>query len=135
MPAPTPIARALVFASLAAMALSAAGEEVLRVPFLPEDQILHKVPPDYPAAALRNRIQGAVRFTASIGKDGRIESLRSVDGHPLLVRAARKAAEQWIYRPTLFHGQPVRVITTIVVAFQLKGPRLATPKPADERSN
>ena len=95
------------------------GEPVLRTPSLPESQLLHKVEPEYPAAALQRRIQGTVRFTATIGKDGHIERLRLISGHPLLVRAARVAAEQWIYRPTLSGGKPIRVITTIDIHFQL----------------
>jgi len=84
-----------------------------------EWKLLHKVDPEYPSAALRGRIQGIVRFTAIIGKDGHIERLRLISGHPLLVRAARKAAEQWVYRPTLLSDKPVRVITEIYVYFQL----------------
>jgi protein TonB len=60
-----------------------------------------------------------VEFTAAISKDGRIEKLQLVRGHPLLVPAARQAVEQWRYRPTLLNGEPVEVITDIVVNFTL----------------
>jgi protein TonB len=86
---------------------------------MPEWQLLHQVDPEYPSAALAHRIQGTVRFSAIIAKDGHIEALRLISGHPLLVRAARKAAQQWIYGPTLFGDKPVRVITTIDVQFRL----------------
>jgi protein TonB len=42
-----------------------------------------------------------------------------VRGHPLLVQAARDAVLQWKYRPTLLNGQPVEVITDIIVNFTL----------------
>jgi TonB family protein len=100
-------------------ASQAAEEEVLRAPPMPEWKLLYKVDPEYPPAALRHRIQGAVRFEAVIGKDGHIERLRLISGHPLLVRAAREAAQQWIYRPTLLQGKPGRVVTEIEVQFQL----------------
>lgn len=95
------------------------GEPVLRTPSMPDWQLRYKVDPEYPAAAVERRIQGIVRFTATIGKDGQIERLRLISGHPLLVRAARVAAEQWIYRPTLSGGKPIRVITTVDIHFQL----------------
>jgi protein TonB len=35
------------------------------------------------------------------------------------VNAAREAVLQWKYRPTLLNGQPVEVITDIIVNFTL----------------
>jgi protein TonB len=80
---------------------------------------VYKIDPEYPPAALRFRIQGTVRFEALIAEDGHIARLRLVSGHPLLVRAAREAAQKWIFRPTLRRGKPVRVITEFDVEFQL----------------
>jgi protein TonB len=42
-----------------------------------------------------------------------------VRGHPLLVNAAKEAVLQWRYKPTLLNGQPVQVITDIIVNFTL----------------
>jgi protein TonB len=84
-----------------------------------EANIIHKVQPVYPALARSARIQGNVEFTATISKDGAIENLQLIHGHPLLVNAAREAVLQWRYRPTLLNGQPVEVVTTIVVRFML----------------
>jgi protein TonB len=42
-----------------------------------------------------------------------------VRGHPLLVNAAKQAVEQWRYKPTMLNGEPVDVITDIVVNFTL----------------
>ena len=103
---------------LAGLVFAEEDEPVLRAPSL-ESQLLHTVEPEYPSAALQRRIQVTVRFNAIVGKDGRVEALRLVSGHPLLVRAAREAARQWIYRPSLLDGKPVRVITQIDVVFQL----------------
>jgi TonB family protein len=97
----------------------ASDEQVLRAHFMPEWKLLHEVEPEYPSIALERRIQGTVRFTATLGTDGHIESLRLISAHPLLVPAARKAAQQWIYGPTLLGDKPVRVITTIDVQFRL----------------
>ena len=94
-------------------------DNTIRVPSMPEWKLLRRVAPVYPAAARAAHIQGTVRFTAVIGKDGRIESLRLINGHPLLVAAARDAVQRWVYRPTERAGRPVRVITVIDVGFWL----------------
>jgi protein TonB len=64
-------------------------------------------------------VQGVVEFTAVISKRGTIDNLQLVSGHPLLVAAAREAILQWRYKPTLLNGEPVEVITNIVVNFTL----------------
>lgn len=81
--------------------------------------LVRRVQPVYPELAKTARVQGSVEFTATISKDGNIENLTLVRGHPLLVKAAQDAVMQWKYRPTLLNGQPVEVITDIVVNFKL----------------
>jgi protein TonB len=75
--------------------------------------------PVYPPLARQARIQGTVRLTAVIAKDGTIQELQVVNGHPLLVPAALEAVKQWVYQPTLLNGEPVEVITQIDVNFTL----------------
>jgi protein TonB len=82
-------------------------------------QLIWKVQPDYPQLARASRIEGVVEFTATIGKTGSIEHLQVVRGHPLLVKAAEDAILRWKYKPTLLDGEPVEVITDIVVNFKL----------------
>jgi len=81
--------------------------------------LITKVTPVYPQEAKDARIQGTVRLTALIGKDGRILNLQLVSGHPLLVPSAQEAVRQWVYRPTLLNGQPVEVVTQIDVNYTL----------------
>jgi tetratricopeptide (TPR) repeat protein len=76
--------------------------------------LVRKTQPQRPADV---QVAGDVRFTAIIGRDGTIQNLELISGHPLLVEAARKAAETWLYRPTLLNGTPVEVVTTITVSF------------------
>ena len=83
--------------------------------------LIRKITPVYPPLAKQARIQGVVRFTAIIGKDGTIQNLQLVSGHPLLVEAARQAVSQWQYKPTLLNGEPVEVVTQIDVNFTLSG--------------
>jgi len=81
--------------------------------------LIRKVAPPYPVMAKTARIQGAVVFNAIISKDGSVQSLMLVSGHPLLVPAATEAVKQWLYKPTLLNGDPVDVITQITVNFTL----------------
>jgi TonB family protein len=92
------------------------GEPLLRARSM---EPLYRVDPEYPPVALRQGIQGTVRFEARIGEDGHVTHLRLISGHPLLVRAAREAARKWIYHPSILHGKPVGVVTTIDVDFRL----------------
>jgi protein TonB len=75
--------------------------------------------PLYPPLAKQARIQGIVELNAVIGKDGTVQNLSVVKGHPLLVQAALDAVKQWRYKPTLLNGEPVEVQTTIDVNFTL----------------
>ena len=75
--------------------------------------------PNYPPLARQARIQGTVRLEAVISKEGVIENLEVISGHPLLIQAALDAVRRWRYQPTLLNGVPVEVITTIDVNFTL----------------
>ena len=81
--------------------------------------LLRRVEPAYPVIAREARIQGNVVLKAIIDKEGSIQDLQLVTGHPMLVPAAIQAVKQWRYRPYLLNGQPVEVETTITVIFAL----------------
>src|SRR5215510_1600412 len=81
--------------------------------------LINKVNPSYPPLARQTRISGTVRLHAIISKDGSVQQLEVLSGHPLLVQAALDAVRQWRYRPTLLNGEPVEVDTTIDVIFSL----------------
>lgn len=81
--------------------------------------LLRQVKPQYPPLARQARIQGTVVLQAMIGKDGTLQELRVVSGHPMLTAAAIDAVQHWLYRPYLLNGQPVAVDTQINVNFTL----------------
>ncbi|MBI4910339.1 MAG: energy transducer TonB [Acidobacteria bacterium] len=82
-------------------------------------KLVRQPKPVYPPLAKQARIQGTVRFTAIIGKDGTIQNLQLISGHPLLVPSATEAVKQWVYQPTLLNNEPVEVVTQIDVNFTL----------------
>jgi len=82
--------------------------------------LIHKVEPVYPPLAAQNGIEGTVRFTVIIDKEGHVSNVQLVTGHPVLVEAARNAVMQWMYKPTLLNGLPVEVVTQVDVSFKLQ---------------
>ena len=83
--------------------------------------LIRQVRPVYPPLARQARIQGTVKLTAIIARNGTIQKLEVLSGHPLLIPSALQAVKQWRYKPTLLNGQPVEVVTQVDVNFTLTG--------------
>jgi protein TonB len=81
--------------------------------------LVKRVAPVYPALARSARVQGTVRFTALIAKDGTVQNLQLISGPPMLIQAATEAVKKWVYRPALLNGEPVEITTQIEVNFTL----------------
>ena len=84
-----------------------------------EAKLLNRVIPVYPPLAKATRTQGLVQLVGVIGRDGTVQRLEVVSGHPMLAKAALEAVRQWLYRPTLLNGEPTEVIAPIEVRFIL----------------
>jgi periplasmic protein TonB len=85
---------------------------------LTEAQLVNRVEPVYPRIAVVSNIQGQVKLHAIIARDGSIQSLNAISGHPMLVSAAIDAVRQWRYRPYILNGEAVEVETLITVNFR-----------------
>lgn len=96
-------------------------QKPVRVSVMMDGLLIHRVQPDYPWPAKQTRVQGTVEIAALISKEGTIENLRVVSGHPMLIRAALDAVKQWRYRPYILNGDPIEVETKITVNFSLAG--------------
>ncbi len=88
--------------------------------------VLKKVPPIYPEAARKARVQGTVVVKVRLTKGGDVENIEMLSGHPMLVPAAIEAVKQWKYKPYLLNGDPIAVETQVTVNFTL------SDKPAAE---
>ena len=84
---------------------------------------LRTPPPAYPVIAQRARVFGLVRLEAVIATDGRVASVRVLQGHALLVPAAVEAVRAWLYTPPLLNGDPIELVMQVDVTFRL-GDRL-----------
>jgi protein TonB len=92
---------------------------VVRLSHMSEGMLIHRVEPQYPALAKTAHIQGSVILAALIGRDGTIQNLQVVSGHPLLAPAAINAVREWRYQPYILNEVPVEVETRITVNFIL----------------
>jgi TonB family protein len=82
-------------------------------------QILTRVQPAYPPAAKLARISGEVKVEAVIDEEGKVIYARATSGHPLLRDSAEVAARQWRFSPTTIDGKAVKVLSAIVLRFNL----------------
>ena len=80
---------------------------------------LHTPLPEYPALARQSRVSGVVFLEAIIATDGRIRSLRLIQGHALLSEAAMTAVRSWRYTPPTLNGEPIEILMRLDVNFQL----------------
>jgi hypothetical protein len=108
---------------LVALALSAAVSAQKACTVSPEEaasHLIHKVDPVYPPFAKAAGIEGVVHIGVGICASGYIcEINRLPSGPPSLTQAAKDALDQYVYRPFEEAGHPVKVTTTVDVAFQL----------------
>jgi protein TonB len=82
-------------------------------------RLLRHVDPSYPPDALQQRIDGTVRLRATIGADGKVQSVEPVSGPPLLIGAAVIAVGEWRYGPTILDGQHIQTRADIKLVFRL----------------
>ena len=74
--------------------------------------LLRKVQPNYPPLAKAARIQGHVLLQAEISKDGTIQNLKLISGHPMLAPAAIERFESLEQLRALWHGYRICVAIT-----------------------
>jgi len=86
-----------------------------------EGNLIYRLQPEYPTLARQARVQGTVVLRAVISREGTIENLQVLSGHPLLVKSAMEAVRQWRYRPYVLNGEAVEVETQVTVNFVLSG--------------
>jgi TonB family protein len=79
--------------------------------------LMHQVKPLYSSQAKAAQIVGNVIMSVSIDRNGWVEDVMVVQGHPLLIQSAVNAVRQWRYVPTVFLGTMVPTKTTVVLSF------------------
>jgi len=80
--------------------------------------LIKSIKPDYPPLAARAGIQGDVVMKARVDKDGNVEDVIYVSGHPMLAPSAVRAVKQWKYKPYVADGKPQPFETQITMNFK-----------------
>ena len=84
-------------------------------------KLVKHVSPIYAVDVQQEGVEGTVLLEAVISKEGEPIGLKPINTvvDRRLVTAAIESVSQWRYQPMLLNGQPIEVVTTISVAFQL----------------
>ena len=102
---------------------AAAPVEPIRVGgVVKEPRPIKMIPPVYPPLASKARVSGTVVLEATLTTENRVEEIKVISGHPLLVDAAIQCVKKWEYEPSFLNGTPIPVILTAKVHFQQASP-------------
>jgi TonB family protein len=71
---------------------------------------VHRVDPVFPAGQ-----RGSVILEITIGRDGRVEAVRTLRADDGFEGPAVAAIRQWRYEPTVVDGRPIRIIHTVAL--------------------
>jgi protein TonB len=84
-------------------------------------EAITKVDPAYPQDLIQDRVEGVVVLYAIIRSDGTVEGVRILEGiDQRLDENARKALQQWRFRPGTKKGQPVDIEAVVRVPFRVR---------------
>lgn len=75
--------------------------------------------PEYPPEAKKQKVEGIVTVTITIGEEGKVISARATSGPPLLHEASVAAAYKARFEPSTVDGKPVKVTGTMTYNFKL----------------
>lgn len=93
------------------------------VPTRPAPVPVHLVPPEYPAAAARRHAHGYVVVAFTVDADGHTSDIQVVESQPRRTfdSAARRAVEQWRFKPYRVDGQPATTRVKQKIQFNMGG--------------
>ncbi|HLW84747.1 MAG TPA: TonB family protein [Candidatus Sulfotelmatobacter sp.] len=81
--------------------------------------LVHRVDPEYPAAARQEKLQAVIVLDVVVGRDGSVLQTRAMNGPEVLARAAMDAVRWWKFEPYQRQGKPAVVETTVAVEFKI----------------
>jgi protein TonB len=91
-----------------------------KAPNVVAPRLLYQVQPEYPEAARRARLQGAVILQAVIGTDGDVDDVHVLSSaSPLFDEPAERAVRRWRYAAATLDRRAVRVFMTVTIFFTL----------------
>ncbi len=75
--------------------------------------------PEYPERAREEHVRGFVTLQMVVGVDGLPRDIKAVRSNPDLDAAAKDAVKKWKFSPATKDGQPVPVLISVDVTFNL----------------
>jgi len=83
-------------------------------------EVHRKVDPKYIASAVSERVEGSVRLSAVIQRDGTVKTVELVRGlDERLDRTAQEALAKWQFAPAMRNGEPIDVDILVEIPFRL----------------
>jgi protein TonB len=106
---------------LSAAALAATGERPIKVEGdVAKPITLHKVQPEYPEQARKDRVTGTVILQTIIDTKGLVTAIELVQSvREDIDKAAIEAIRQWRFDPATLKGEPVEVYYNLTINFRL----------------
>jgi protein TonB len=76
------------------------------------------VNPEYPEIAKQIRVSGRVELEATINEEGAVVTVKTLNGNPILAKAAVDALKKWKFKPFKEDGKPVKVASDFTLDFK-----------------
>lgn len=73
----------------------------------PDRKIVKQTMPRYPEVARRMKLTGTVKVIAVVSPDGKVKSVETVGGSPVLIQAAKDAILEWKFVPASAESRQV----------------------------
>ena len=93
--------------------------------WLPDQELeqITATEPDYPRAALRDRVEGWVAVDYTVTESGLVRDIEIVaaEPHGVFEAAAKAAVGQWRFRPRVANGRPVPQRLSVTLRFNVEG--------------
>ena len=89
--------------------------------------LLNQAPPEYPALAKMNYIQGRVRVQIVVSSAGTVSRAHVLSGNPLLAAAVLNSAYEWRFRPFLAEDGSAPFTTLVDINFTLRSRSFELP--------
>jgi periplasmic protein TonB len=77
-----------------------------------------KPQPVYSPVARQMKVAGRVEVEATVDESGKVESVKAMNGNPLLTQAAVSAVQKWKFNPFTEDGKPTKAVATITFDFK-----------------
>jgi len=82
-----------------------------------QSRAITEVKPEYPPTAKKLKATGTVEVEITISEAGLVIEAKAISGHLALRSAAVEAARNWVFKPTMLNGKPVRVKSVLTFVF------------------